>query len=119
MIIVTTTPQQVIKFIPREKDPSAQISVTVTDQDENISYTFDINSSGIDRYYTVITCDFPNNSFGNLILKEGTFYSFTVESAGSVIYKDMLFCTDQSPYEYSINKNEYKEHASTNEYIVI
>tara|TARA_Y100000401_G_C8326015_1_gene228380 strand:+ start:27600 stop:27956 length:357 start_codon:yes stop_codon:yes gene_type:complete len=60
-------------------------------------------------------------SMNNFSLKEGTFYDLIVYggNADEVIYKDLIFCTDQNIEDYSINEGEYIEHESTNEYIVL
>lgn len=49
----------------------------------------------------------PDTNFS--FLKENTFYSLKVylDATNEIIYKDRIFCTNQTVKEYSINQNEY------------
>ena len=106
----------------------------VVDQDKNISYeiatsnyTHSYNcTSGYFETFSAIT--FPNDSSGNFILREGTFYTLRIRNSGDTqdIYRDIIFCTDQSISDYSIqtigndpSEKAYKEHETNNEYIVL
>ena len=52
--------------------------------------------------------------------KENTFYSFVVTLAGSIVYKDRIFCTNQPLETYSINKDQYNSvETNNNGYITI
>ena len=39
----------------------------------------------------------------------------------NIVYKDKIFCTNQvaTSLEYTINKDEYTEHATNNEFIIL
>jgi hypothetical protein len=58
-------------------------------------------------------------------LTEGEFYNLEVSNATNIIYKDKVFCTDQTINQtnndyYSINKNKFtSEDSYDNEYIII
>ena len=108
IILNTNTTAQQLKFIPREYSAD---SVIITDQDTPVTYsglTFATN-----KYYL------EGNVTFSPALKEGTFYTLSVLNGTSVVYKDNIFCTDQTISLYSINKDVYTEHATTNEYVVI
>ena len=105
MILTTTTEEQELKFIPRQYVAD---SIVVTDEVENTSITY-TPTFAQDSYY--LKCDLSLN------LKEDRFYSFTVLNASKPIYKGKIFCTDQT--NYSINKSEYTQQNSVNEYITI
>mgnify|MGYP001486242162 CR=1 FL=1 len=96
-------------------DPIAPDGFRILNQDRNVD-TGGISNSSFDEYYT----KFNIVSINNFQLKEGVFYYIKIFKGTEVIYRDTIFCTDQTPVEgYSINKDEYKEHETTNEYIVL
>jgi len=109
LILTTGAGSQDFYIIPR--DYSAD-EIIVTDQDTNTPTTYIAFASTINEYYLTIGLTFSP------VLKEGTFYSLEINNAGENVYRDLIFCTDQSPSEYTINKDVYKEQESTNEYIV-
>ena len=111
MIILTTSANaQQLKFIPREYSAD---SIVITDQDTNTPVTYSGLTFTTNKYYL------QGNVTFSPVLKEGTFYTLSVLNGTSVVYKDNIFCTDQTISTYSINKNVYTEHATTNEYVVI
>ena len=111
MIILTTSVNaQELKFIPREYVAS---SIVITDQDTNTPVTYTGLTFVTDRYYLK----------GNVIfspkLIEGRFYTLKVLNGTTVVYRDMIFCTDQTISTYSINDGVYTKHETTNEYVVL
>jgi len=117
MIILTTAAgAQSFKYIPRGKGVIA-CDIEIHDEDTNTTETYLAVPTTEDRYYLQSTITFSP------VLKEGTFYNLTVYKtlASDIIYKGRIFCTDQNVADpgYSINDNEYKEHVSENEYIVL
>jgi hypothetical protein len=111
MIILTTSAlAQQLKFIPREYSAS---SIVITDQDTNTPVTYTGVTFTLNSYYL------QGNVIFSPILREGTFYTLEVLNGTSIVYRDNIFCTDQTISAYSINKDVYTEHATTNEYVVI
>jgi|TARA_R110001606_G_scaffold23899_1_gene79812 hypothetical protein len=111
MIILTTTAvAQQLKFIPREYSAS---SIVITDQDTNTPVTYTGVTFTTDRYYL------QGNVTFSPVLVEGRFYTLKVFNGTSVVYRDMIFCTDQAISTYSINDGVYTKHETTNEYVVI
>lgn len=111
MIILTTSAlAQQLKFIPREYSAN---SILITDQDTNKPVTYSGLTFTTNKYYL------QGNVTFSPLLKEGTFYTLSVLNGTNVVYKDNIFCTDQTISTYSINKDVYTEHATTNEYVVI
>lgn len=109
IILKTQATAQTFKFIPREY---AATSIIITDEDENTSVTY-LSSFSVNKYYLETTITF------NPVLREGTFYTLEVLNGTKIVYRDMIFCTDQALSTYSINDGQYKEHATTNEYILL
>jgi DNA gyrase/topoisomerase IV subunit B len=111
MIILTTSASaQQLKFIPREYVAS---SIVITDQDTNTPVTYTGVTFTTDRYYL------KGNVTFNPVLIEGRFYTLEILNGASIVYRDMIFCTDQTKSIYSINDGVYIKHETTNEYVVI
>ena len=110
IILNTNTSAQQLKFIPREYSADG---IIITDQDTNTPVTYPSLTFTKNKYYL------EGNVTFSPALKEGTFYTLSVLNGTSVVYKDNIFCTDQSIGTYSINKDVYTENATTNEYVVI
>ena len=121
MIILTTSASaQTLSVIPREYSES--FTMTVRDDNTNVTKQYDITSSSISNNY--LTFD---NIF-NPILVEGRFYDiqlFTDSSKSENIYNDKIFCTDQDIDQlnennyYQINKDQYTFYnGSDNTYTV-
>ena len=111
MIILTTSAtSQELKFIPREY---AANSIVITDQDTNTPVTYTGLTFTKDRYYL------KGNVVFSPLLIEGRFYTIKIFNGTSVVYRDMIFCTDQAISTYSINDGVYTKHETTNEYVVL
>ncbi len=107
MIILTTSANaQELKFIPRDYVAD---SIVLTDEQANTSSTISATFTK-DGYYLKADISFA--------LVEDRFYTFNALNGTKTVYKGRIFCTDQTVSDYSINKNVYTEHESTNEYIV-
>ena len=110
IILKTDATAQTFKFIPREYSADG---IIITDQDTNTPVTYPSLTFTKNKYYL------EGNVTFSPALKEGTFYTLSVLNGTSVVYKDNIFCTDQTISLYSINKDVYTEHATTNEYILL
>ena len=55
------------------------------------------------------------------ILKEGASYTLKIYNGESVVYYDMIYCTNQSIVNYDINENQYinQSNPENNGFIVI
>ena len=106
IILTTSTNAQELKFIPRQY---AADSIVLTDEQANTSSTISATFTK-DGYYLKADISFT--------LVEDRFYTFNALNGTKTVYKGRIFCTDQTVSDYSINKNVYTEHESTNEYIV-
>lgn len=83
--------------------------MTIKDEMSGQMFTYNIEPQLI-SYYAVIT--------QALELVEGNFYKLTVFNNGSVVYRDKIFCTAQDVDTYSLNKDEYVEKSSDNDFII-
>ena len=105
IILKETTNNQEFKFLPRKNTAT---SLVIKGVEGSNTYNF---TPTFDSYYMVAS--------GVFNLKENQQYSLTVLDESEVIYKDRIFCTNQAVDSYSINKNEYKETSSNNDFIII
>ena len=107
IILLESVLSQTFKFIPRSLEAD---SMVIEDDAENTSVTIDITPT-IDRYYLSVS--------EVLTLVEGRFYTIKVLNGLDVVYKDKIFCTNQTVSSYSINDNEYVQHSTNNDFVII
>lgn len=107
IVLQKTSNSQEIKIIPRasggdkiiltndQSNKSAEISVTFIEE----------------KYFSKTSAVFD--------LKEDQFYTLEVYKGTEVIYRDQVFCTNQTVLDYSINKDVYTSNTTDNEYIIL
>tara|TARA_B100000925_G_C21958459_1_gene452257 strand:- start:185 stop:532 length:348 start_codon:yes stop_codon:yes gene_type:complete len=112
--LTTSTDAQTIKVIPRSY--ATNVSLIFRDDSTNTSVTY-TSSATTNKNHLVIS--------QALALKEGRFYDLTIKEGTSVIYKDKVFCTDQTVDQdtnnyYTVNQGEYTtETTYDNDYIIL
>ena len=114
IILQKSLTSQTISFIPREYVASGSniYNISIVNETTNSSvYDEDTNAFTLNDYYYEYSDVFT--------LVEDTFYTLTIKKSGSIIYKDKIFCTNQTVTNYSVNNNEYDEQETTNEFIVL
>lgn len=107
IILQASGSDQTFKFIPRTL---AATSMVIEDEAENTSVTIAITPT-VTTYYLSVT--------ETLSLVEGRFYTLKVLNGTDVVYKDKIFCTNQTISEYSINNGEYVQHSSDDDFVII
>lgn len=109
-ILTTATDNQSIKLVPRTDASSPTLSLT--DKTKRTTSTVSVTKTS-DGDYMVLT--------GAFSLKEGSQYSFKVKDGSTVIYRGLIFCTDQTDLDkYFINKDEYVTADSyDNDFVVL
>lgn len=114
-VLTTSLANQTFTIIPRKYATSITLSLRDDSTDTSVSYVI-TPTNGED--YMSITQAFA--------LTEGRFYDMTISEVGTndVIYKDKVFCTDQTINQstndyYSINDGDYVQEQSDNEYIIL
>lgn len=114
IVLQNTASSQTINFIPREYETSVSniYNISIINETTNNSvYDEDTNSFTLNDYYYQYSDTFT--------LVEDTFYNLTIKKSGNIIYKDKIFCTNQTVSDYSVNYNEYEEQETTNDFIVL
>lgn len=107
IILQESVSDQTFKIIPRVLEAT---SMVIEDEAENTSVTIAITPS-VSTYYLSIT--------ETLTLVEGRWYTLKVLNGSDVVYKDKIFCTNQSVSDYSINNGEYVAHSSDDDFVII
>jgi hypothetical protein len=108
MIVLTTdTTPQIFNFIPRS---STFDLVQITDELLNTTVVIDTYTFTEGDYFSTLESEFNlmENRFYNLVVKDGT----------TTVYKDKIFCTNQSLITFSVNNGQYVSNSTTNEFIV-
>jgi len=109
MVILTTNnvTNQTLRFIPRGNTFN---SVKITDEQTNVTTQitgYVISDFG---YYVQLR--------GVFNLKENHFYTIEIKNNSDIIFRDKIFCTDQSTSSFSVNNAQYTSNNTTNTFIV-
>ena len=119
MVLATTaTTAQTFNVIPRDYDLTAFI-MTIRDDSTNVSVSYNVTGASVSGNYVTF-----QNTFSP-VLVENHFYDFKLVAGTSVIFKDRLFCTDQTVNQisndyYKLNEGQFtSDNSFNNEYIVI
>jgi hypothetical protein len=86
---------------------SSANTIVLRDEETNIETEIESVFS-IDKYFVTTSLIFP--------IKENKYYTLTIKNNDRVVYRDKIFCTNQTFERYSINKDAYVEHVTINEY---
>ena len=113
--LTTSASAQTLKIIPRSY--ASSVSMILRDDSTNTSTTYSSISTSTDKNYLVVSQALSP------VLVEGRFYDLTIKEGSNVIYKDKVFCTDQTISSYTVNSSEYTVPTGNdvldNDYIVI
>lgn len=52
-------------------------------------------------------------------LEENYYYNLEVKNGSTVVYRDRIFCTNQTVSTYTVNENQYTQNSTDNEFIFI
>ena len=112
--LTTSTDAQTIKVIPRNY--ATNVSMVLRDDSTNAEVTYSVSTTTNKNYLVLSQA---------LALTEGRFYDLTIKEGSSVIFKDKVFCTDQTIDQdtnnyYSVNDGEYTSDTTyDNDYIIL
>jgi hypothetical protein len=111
IILQESGSSQTINFIPREYTSGTTYTVKIVNESTNAEvYNEDVTSFTENLYYYQYSDTFS--------LKEDTFYLLTITSS-EIVFKDKIFCTNQTVTDYSVNEAEYTPHTTENEFIFL
>ena len=112
--LTTSTDAQTIRIIPRSY--ATNVSLIFRDDSTNTEVTYSTTATTQSNYLVISE---------SLSLTEGRFYDLTIKEGTEIIYKDKVFCTDQTVDQdtndyYSVNSGEYVSDTSyDNDYIIL
>lgn len=112
IILQQSTDSQTFNFIPRSYTSGLTYTIKIINETTN-KEVFDSTSTSFvsaDYYYQY------NNTF---TLVEDTMYNLEITQGSNLIYRDKIFCTNQTIATYSVNNSDYTEHSQLNEFIVL
>ena len=118
--LTTSASAQTLKVIPRSY--ASSVSMILRDDSTNTSTTYASISATTDKNYLVVSKALSP------VLVEGRFYDLTLKEGANVIYKDKIFCTNQTVNQanndyYTVNSGEYTtptgDDKYDNDYIII
>jgi len=107
IILQETASAQSFSFIPRS---SAYNTLQITDEQTGVTTNVTITSSVTGSYYDTITATF--------YLEENHFYTLTLKQNTDIVYKDKIFCTNQTIPTFSVNNGQYVVNTSNNDFIL-
>ena len=116
MKLIGTNGNKTFKVIPR-KFINGAITVNLTSESTGTIINKTPTASTVGNYMSF------DGVFGTLT--EGDFYTLDIKNGTAVIYKDRVFCTDQTVNQtnndyYSVNDGEYTtENSFDNDYIIL
>ena len=116
-ILTTSSSAQTIKVIPREYVTSG--TLTIRDDTSNTSKNYSVTPSTVDDDLVFSVTFSP-------VLAEGLYYDMTLKNSSSkIIYRDKIFCTDQTINQtnndyYTVNSGIYTtENSYDDDYITV
>lgn len=112
IILEESSSSQTFSFIPRSYTEGTLYTIKITNETTNkeVLSTTSTSFTSVDYYYQY------SNTFS---LKEDTFYTLEITDSSGVVYRDKIFCTNQTVSSYSINNDAYTVNSDDNEFILI
>ena len=108
-ILQESASPQNIKVIPRSHPSS--VTFQLTDESTNTTATPAVTVANADGFMTIT---------GTFSLKDGRYYMFDVLDGATLVYRGRVFVTSQTDFDkYTVNENQYTEHTSTNDFVIL
>ena len=107
IILQQSNTAQSFSFIPRSNNYNV---LELTDEQTGITSAVTITSNVVGSYFNTITATFS--------LKQNHFYTLEVKQNTDVVFKDKVFCTNQSIPTFSVNAGQYTVNNSNNDFII-
>lgn len=118
IVLQETVSRQTFNVIPRSYTAD---SMDITDEG-GVTTNYALGGLDTDRvdYNGTSNTEGTYLEISNVVsLTEGKFYDLAVKNGSTVIYRDKIFCTNQTVSSYSINNGEYTEQSSNSDFIIL
>jgi len=112
IVLQTSDSDQTFSFIPR----SYVSGTTYTIKIKNESTNTEVFSSTATTFAEVEYYYQYTNTF---TLVEDTMYTLEIKAGSELIFRDKIFCTNQTISSYSVNNEEYTVQSEENEFIFL
>lgn len=113
IVLQESASAQNIDFIPRTFTSGNTYNVTIVNETTNTE-VHNVNTTSITQnlYYNRYNATFN--------LKQDVTYNLTIKSGSDVIFKDKIYCTNQTDLPaYTVNESEYIFNDTDNEFITL
>ena len=113
IVLQESASAQNIDFIPRTFTSGNTYNVTIVNETTNTEVD-NVNTTSITEnlYYNRYNATFN--------LKQDVTYNLTIKSGSDVIFKDKIYCTNQTDLPaYTVNESEYIFNDTDNEFITL
>lgn len=112
IVLQESASAQNLDFIPRSFTSGNSYNVTIVNEQTNTEvYNQDVTSITENLYYNRLNAIFN--------VKQDNFYMVTVKAGSDVVFKDKIFCTNQTISDFTVNDSQYTQQDTTNEFIFI
>lgn len=112
IVLQESASAQNLDFIPRSFTSGNTYNVTIVNEQTNTEvYNQDVTSITENLYYNRLNAIFD--------VKQDNFYMVTVKAGSDVVFKDKIFCTNQTISNFTVNNSQYTQQDTTNEFIFI
>jgi hypothetical protein len=112
IVLQNTSDNQTFNFIPRSYTQGTTYTIKITNETTNTEVYNQTSTSfvSVDYYYQ------HSDTFS---LVEDTMYNIEITAGSELIFRDKIFCTNQTVATYSVNNNAYTENSDDNDFIVL
>jgi len=107
IILQESNSAQTFSFVPRS---TTYNTLTLTDEQTGVTSTVTITATATASYHQRIQATFA--------IKQNHFYTLEVKNNSDVVFKDKVFCTNQSIDTFSVNTSQYTSNSSNNDFII-
>ena len=112
IVLQTSDSDQTFSFIPRSYTSGTTYTIKIKNEltDTEVFSDTATTFAEVDYYYQY------TDTFS---LVEDTMYTLEIKAGSELIFRDKIFCTNQTVSSYSVNDNAYTEHSEENEFIFL
>jgi hypothetical protein len=90
---------QTVRFVPTRRNAGNRLFLK--NETTNVEVEYSITCTQVSYYLT----------FSKILnLEEGHFYTMVIKQDDELIFRDKVFCTNQTIGTYSVNKDEYVQN---------
>ena len=99
IVLRETNSAQSVRFVPTRRNAGNKLYLC--NESTNVEVEYDITCTQTSYYLTFSKV---------LALEEGHFYTMTIKQDAELIFRDKVFCTNQTIGTYRVNEYEYVQN---------